>query len=213
MASSIDVNENDFYFSVENPYGPLEFKEKGSRFISFIYPVRTADEAKKKINHLKKRYHNATHVCYAFRVGEGKEDSFRYQDDGEPGNTAGLPIYYAIKSAEYFNVLVVVIRYFGGTKLGTGGLARAYGRSARLIVEASDKVKEWTTEEVVLTYPFDSTGDVMRIVKDFSLAILSQDYIEDGIKMRLMIPVSKKNDLKRLIIDKSRGRAQFLSEL
>lgn len=213
MASSIDVNENDFYFSVKNPCGPLEFKEKGSRFISFIYPVRTADEVQKKISHLKKRYHNATHVCYAFRVGEGKEDSFRYHDDGEPGSTAGLPIYNAIKSAEYFNVLVVVVRYFGGTKLGTGGLARAYGRSARLIVEASEKVKEWTTEEIVLTYPFDSTGDVMRIVKDFSLTIVTQDYLEEGIKMKLMIPVSKKNDLKRLIINQSSGRAQFLPDL
>jgi uncharacterized YigZ family protein len=210
MASSIDTNENDSYYSVKDPYGPLEFKEKGSRFISFIYPVRTADEAQKKLSRLKKRYHNATHVCYAFRVGQGKEDSFRYNDDGEPSNTAGLPIYNAIKSAEYFNVLVVVVRYFGGTKLGTGGLARAYGRSARLIIEASEKVKEWTTEEVVITYPFESTGNVMRIVKDFSLTILTQDYIEDGIKMKLMIPVSKKNDLKRLIMDRSSGRAQFL---
>ena len=170
MDSFIENNEDDFYFSVKVPYGPIEFKEKGSRFISFIYPVRTADEAQKKINQLKKEYHNATHVCYAFRLGEGKEDSFRYNDDGEPGNTAGLPIYNSIRNAEYFNVLVAVVRYFGGTKLGTGGLARAYSKSARLIIKASENVKEWRTEEIVITYPFDSTGDVMRIVKDFRLA-------------------------------------------
>ncbi|MFC1863881.1 IMPACT family protein [Thermodesulfobacteriota bacterium] len=210
MTSLEGTNEDDSYFTVGSPCGPIEFKEKGSRFISFIYPVRSTDEIQKRLKYLRKKYHNATHVCYAFRLGEGMEDSFRYIDDGEPGNTAGLPIYNEIRNAEYFNILVAVVRYFGGTKLGTGGLARAYGQSARLIVEASEKVKEWVTEEVDLSYPFDSTGDVMKIVKDFSLSIISQYYLEDGIQIKLVVPASKKKDLKRLLTDNSRGRVHFL---
>ncbi|MBN2063062.1 MAG: YigZ family protein [Deltaproteobacteria bacterium] len=204
-----DQREPEQFFTIREPAGPVEIKEKDSRFISFIHPIETKGDAESILNRLRKEFHDSTHICFAYRLGQGKEDSFRYNDDGEPSGTAGIPIYNEIKSAEYFNVLIAVVRYFGGTKLGTGGLARAYGRSAGRAVEKSEKITVWKTREFACFYPYDFTGDIMHAVNNFSLKILSQEYINDGVIAKFLVPVARFNEVKRILMDKSGGRIRF----
>ncbi|MEX0599035.1 MAG: YigZ family protein, partial [Rhodothermales bacterium] len=128
----------DAYKSIRGP-AAAEMKVRGSRFIGEAIPVRDEEEAALRIDEVKRREHAATHHCTAYRLGpEG--DVFRYNDDGEPGGTAGPPILRQIESRDLTDILVVVTRYFGGTQLGTGGLARAYGEAAEQALEAADVV-------------------------------------------------------------------------
>ncbi|MDZ7795955.1 MAG: YigZ family protein [Candidatus Marinimicrobia bacterium] len=122
---------------------------KGSKFLGFAYPLENEEEVNTILASLRKKYYDATHHCYAWQVGYGKDMRFRYHDDGEPSGTAGKPIYMAVTHRELTNILVVSVRYFGGTKLGTGGLARAYGQSASL---ALDKAKTITVEKGIVLH-------------------------------------------------------------
>ncbi len=194
------------FLTVDRDYGPEEFKEKGSRFISFLFPVKTRQEAESAVAGLWKKFHDATHVCYAFRLGEGSERYFRYNDDGEPGGTAGRPIYDEIRSKDYYNVLAAVVRYYGGTKLGTGGLVRAYGKGARMILDLSLPVTVQVKRDVMVAFPYDFTGDMMYIVNHFSLEIVSQEYSPDGANMGLAVPVGILDDVARMVTEKSFGK-------
>ena len=196
----------EIYYTVDRSYGPEEIKEKGSRFISYLYPVETKEAVDGFIGALRKKYYDATHVCFAFRLGKGEEQCIRYNDDGEPSGTAGLPIYNEIRSKDYFNVLTAVVRYFGGIKLGTGGLTRAYGQAAWKVLEISAKVTIHIKQKVSLSFPFNFTGEIMQIVNRFSLDILKQEYSADGIHMQLDVPVGKIDDITKLIIERSNGK-------
>ncbi|MCP4154955.1 MAG: hypothetical protein GY757_44945 [bacterium] len=201
------------YLTIDKEYGPEEFKEKGSRFVSYLYPADSKETADTILAAMRKKFYDSTHVCFAYRLGHGKEDYFRFNDDGEPSGTAGLPIYNEIKSKKYFNVLVAVVRYYGGTKLGTGGLTRAYGQSAKMVLEVSGEVIIHLKKRLSVSFPFDFTGEIMQVVNRFGLDIVNQEYSAEGIDMLLDIPVIKVEDVAKQIIERSGGKIKIKEEV
>lgn len=165
--------EKDTYKTIVKPSTETLFKEKGSKFYGYAFPVTSEDQAKEHIEQLKKTHHNARHWCYAWQLGKSY-DNYRANDDGEPSNSAGMPIYGQLQSFDVTNVLVVVVRYFGGTKLGVGGLIQAYKTSAQLALEASKIVERTIDEEFLITFEYPEMNIVMRIIKDESLSIENQ---------------------------------------
>ncbi|MCU0286787.1 MAG: YigZ family protein [Acidobacteria bacterium] len=196
----------EFFYTIDKIYGPEEIKEKGSRFIAYLYPVDTKETVDTFINLLWKNYYDATHVCFACRLGKGEEQYVRCNDDGEPSGTAGLPIYHEIKSKDYFNVLAAVIRYYGGVKLGTGGLTRAYSQAARKVLDLTAKITIQIKQKISLSFPFNFTGEIMQIVNRFSIYILKQEYSADGIRMELDVPIGKVEEIKKQLIERSSGK-------
>ncbi|MFT7031565.1 MAG: putative YigZ family protein [Cyclobacteriaceae bacterium] len=174
------------------------YKEKGSKFISYAYPVQNQIEIKKKINFLKKQYYDARHHCFAFMVQENDLSIVRANDDGEPGHSAGDPILGQIKSFGLKNVLVVVIRYFGGTKLGVSGLIHAYKTAAEEALLNANIVTIIVKRDVEIIYPYDKTNDVMRISSEFEIEIIDQ-YFEQECKIIGKILPSKYEALKSKI--------------
>lgn len=155
------------------------YKEKGSKFIAYAYHVESIDDVKNRISELKKRYFDARHHCFAHIIENGNQPLIRANDDGEPGHSAGDPILGQIRSFELTNTLVVVVRYFGGTKLGVSGLIHAYKTAAE---EALQNCQIKTVEiktKFGLNYPYDKTNEVMRITSDFGVEVLNQEFQED----------------------------------
>lgn len=152
-------------------------REKGSKFFGYAYPVRTENEVKDQLAALRKTYFDATHHCYAYILGKDKS-IFRANDDGEPSNSAGTPILGQIRSRNLTNVLVVVVRYFGGTKLGVGGLVQAYKESAAQALDAAQVVEELVMTTVQFRFGYEQLSLAMRIVKDLEMTILEQDFQE-----------------------------------
>ena len=169
------------------------YKEKGSKFLAFAFPVDHTEDVKTKLEYLRKKYHDARHHCYAYRLGI-KPEEFRYNDDGEPSGTAGKPIYGQIVSNGLTNILIVVVRYFGGIKLGTGGLIRAYKAAAKDAIERAALVQKTVTEEIHLSFPYERLNDIMKIIKEEDLAIQRQDFRE-RCEIVVLIRRSEKNKL------------------
>jgi uncharacterized YigZ family protein len=153
------------------------FKEKGSKFLAFAYPVTNEGDVKEKLELLRKKYFDARHHCYAYMIGES-ETRFRANDDGEPNHSAGDPILGQIRSKGITNVLIVVVRYFGGVKLGVGGLIAAYKTAAETALKNSKIVEQDIATFHKLEYASADTGVVMKLVKDFDLKILSRNFGE-----------------------------------
>ncbi|MEQ8302486.1 MAG: YigZ family protein [Cyclobacteriaceae bacterium] len=153
------------------------YKEKGSRFLSFCFPVANQEDIKVNLEKLRKKYYDARHHCYAWMLGSELTE-YRANDDGEPNHSAGDPILGQIKSKGLTNVLIVVVRYFGGTKLGVGGLINAYRTAAEDALSKVEVIKKDLTEPVTIHYDYDQTADILRLVKEFDLPILSQDFGE-----------------------------------
>lgn len=151
------------------------YKEKMSKFISFAVPVKTADEAKEVVKRYQNEYHDARHVCWAYMLGPQRAE-WQSNDNGEPSGTAGKPILGQINSFGLTDVVVVVVRYFGGIKLGTSGLIVAYREAARLALEAADKVECHDMREIHITFPYIVMNEVMKIIKGGNLDILSQQF-------------------------------------
>lgn len=149
------------------------YKEKGSRFISFAMPVSSTEDVKAKLQGLKKNYYDARHICYAYVLGKNGT-VFRSNDDGEPSGTAGKPILGQINSKDLTNVLVVVVRYFGGILLGTGGLVIAYREAAADAIQNNKIVSRLVESNIAIQFSYERMNDVMRIVKENSLTITSQ---------------------------------------
>lgn len=174
------------------------FSEKRSRFISYAIPVRTVDEVKEWIAKYRKEYYDARHVCWAYMLGSERKE-FRANDDGEPSSTAGKPILGQINSNELTDILIVVIRYFGGIELGTSGLIVAY-RTAAAEAIATATIEERTVDEdinVAFEYPF--LNDVMKIVKDMCPQVVSQTF-EMTCEMTLRIRKSEAEVLKNRLL-------------
>lgn len=165
--------ENDVYKTILIPSEETLFKEKGSKFFGYTFPVLTEDDVKECLDELRKKHHSARHFCYAYQLGIEKI-KFRVNDDGEPNNSAGLPIYGQIQSFEVTNVLIVSVRYFGGTKLGVGGLISAYKTSAQMALQASDILEKTINIDYRLTFNYDLMNAVMRVVKERNLNIIAQ---------------------------------------
>lgn len=187
-----DISENDTYKTIEVANGDALFKEKGSKFIGYVFPIENEEEVKLHMEELKKKHHAARHWCYAWQLGVD-EKSYRVNDDGEPNNSAGNPIYGQILSKDLTNVLVVVVRYFGGTKLGVGGLINAYKTTAKLILEEAEIVNKTVNVTFQLTFEYQDMDKVMRIVKDNNLEILDQKM---NLNCLFLIAVRKNNSAK-----------------
>lgn len=168
---------NDTYKSIASSSEGL-FKDNGSRFIAFAYPVETESEVKDIVDRLKKEYHDARHHCYAYRLGL-TGDKFRANDDGEPSGSAGRPILGQIDSAGLSDILVVVVRYFGGIKLGIPGLIRAYKTSTLDALEQAQVVEKIAGESYRIRFPYENMQKVMKVIKDLSLPQKDQDFGND----------------------------------
>jgi uncharacterized YigZ family protein len=153
------------------------YREKASKFIAIALPVNDEEDVKQKLEGLRKSYHDANHHCYAYRIGNDP-NRFRFNDDGEPSGSAGRPIYGQILSKDLWDVLVVVIRYFGGTKLGIPGLIHAYKTAAREALDEADVIGKTLTSSLMVHFDFPRMNDVMRILKEESVKIANQDFQE-----------------------------------
>lgn len=187
---------DDTYKTVE---GPAEgyITEKKSKFLSFIFPIKSAGEVKEIVDAHRKKYYDARHVCWAYMLGWEREE-YRVNDDGEPSGTAGRPILGQINSAELTDVLILVIRYFGGTLLGTGGLIKAYKEAAADAI-ANATVVEKTVDEVIgIHFDYILLNDVMRVLKQFESVQWTQDFRETC-RMTLKIRRSLSTQLKEML--------------
>ncbi len=175
---------DDTYKTVE---GPAEgyINEKKSKFISFVYPVKDVDEVKAIVDELHDKYHDARHVCWAYMLGWEREE-FRANDDGEPSGTAGRPILGQINSAELTDVLIAVVRYFGGTLLGTGGLIKAYKEAAADAIANAEVVEQTVDDFINIHFEYPLLNEVMRVLKQFDSVQWTQDFTETC-RMRLQI--------------------------
>lgn len=167
---------SDTYLTIQDKSEGI-YTEKRSKFLAFAHPVETIDEIKDLLTDYKKKYYDARHVCYAYMLGPERTD-FRANDDGEPSSTAGKPILGQINSRELTNILVVVIRYFGGVKLGTSGLIVAYREAAEEALSAATVIEKTIEETVTFTFPYVMMNSVMRVVKELNPRIVEQKYDE-----------------------------------
>ena len=154
------------------------YTEKRSKFIAMALPVRTLDEIKEHLEKYQKQYYDARHVCYAYMLGHERKD-FRANDNGEPSGTAGKPILGQINSNELTDILVVVVRYFGGIKLGTSGLIQAYKAAAAEAIAVAEVIEKTVDDEVEIAFEYPFMNDVMRIVKEEEPQLVSQSYDMD----------------------------------
>ena len=177
------------------------YKEKGSRFLSFAYPVDNGEAIRDRLEALRREYFDARHHCYAWMLGADKK-LFRAVDDGEPSHTAGDPILGQIRSHDLTNILIVVVRYFGGIKLGVGGLISAYREAASDALRQAMIIEEEVTTQLVVAYPYGKTPEIMRMIKDFHLSVIAQSYEE---RCKLSARLSLKN------MEGALARIQFLN--
>ena len=168
----------DTYKTIAAPVEEVIFKEKSSKFLGYAFPVTSEEEIKAHLEAVKKAHFSARHWCYAWQLGYGRHQRYRANDDGEPNNTAGIPIYGQIQSFELTNVLVIVVRYFGGIKLGVGGLVQAYKTTAQLTLQETEIEEKLITEELVINFDYPLMNKVMRIVKEQNLTITAQHLTE-----------------------------------
>ena len=172
------------------------FKDRGSKFLAFAYHVTNGEMIREKLEALRKEYYDARHFCYGYMLGL-RQTQFRANDDGEPGHSAGDPILGQIRSFGLTNTLVVVVRYFGGTKLGVSGLINAYKTAAAAALEQSAIVEKHIVKLLTIRYPYDSTNQVMRLVADHELTVKSQDYQEDcAIVLAVNVPMINRIESK-----------------
>ena len=183
----------DTYKTINQPTEEILFKEKNSKFFGYAFPVTTTDEVKIYIEQLKKQHFGAVHFCYAYQIGTEKIE-FRTNDDGEPSNSAGIPIYGQIQSFGLTNILIVVVRFFGGTKLGVGGLIAAYKTTAQLALENASIIEKTIDVHFKITFDYKNINTVMRIIKEKQLDIDSQK-MEENCEI---IIVSRKKNAERI---------------
>ncbi|GAA8968743.1 IMPACT family protein [Helicobacter pylori] len=181
------MNQIATYQTLKSPI-QAEFKDKGSRFLAFVYPVQTAEQVKKHVDDLRQEHHKARHWCYAYRLGvDGNQ--FRANDDGEPSGSAGRPILGQIDSFELTDVLVVVVRYFGGTLLGVPGLIHAYKTSTQMALENAQIVEKNIEKTVRIRCEYPYLNEAIRIAKNHQAEIIEQD-LQLDCRLTVRIPLA-----------------------
>lgn len=163
----------DSYKTIAAPSEEILYKEKNSKFYGYAFPINSEDEVKTLIEPLKKKHFNAVHFCYAYQTGTNPI-YFRANDDGEPSNSAGMPIYGQIQSFGVTNVLVVIVRYFGGTKLGVGGLISAYRTAAQMTLEVASIVSKTINVHFLVTFDYKNINKIIRVIKEKNIEIIAQ---------------------------------------
>jgi len=165
--------EKDTYKTIEKSPKPILYKDKNSKFYGYAFSVLNEDDVKQHLDQIKKEHHTARHWCYAYQLGI-EAITYRTNDDGEPNNSAGLPIYGQIQSFEITNVLIVIARYFGGVKLGVGGLISAYKTAAQMVLEQSNIIEKTINDNFLLSFDYKHMNTVMRIIKEKQLEVVNQ---------------------------------------
>lgn len=185
----------DSFKTIKTAVEDVIFKELGSKFINYAYPVDSEEEVELYLNQLYEKWPDATHHCYAYAIGiDGK--TFRANDDGEPSGSAGLPIYNQILSHEITNVLIVSVRYFGGTKLGVPGLVKAYKYAAQVVLEEAEIVEKFITQKVKMVFNYDQQGIVERNVERMNGEIKDKHFT-DKCMFTITVRASKMDDFIR----------------
>ena len=192
---------SDVYLTIAAPAEGI-YKEKGSKFLAFAYPVNSEEEIKAILAGLRKEYFDARHHCYAYQLGASGHQ-YRANDDGEPNHSAGDPILGQIRSAGLTNILVVVIRYFGGIKLGVSGLINAYRTAAAEAIKAAETVEKVETAPLEVLFDYEQMNIMMSLIKEYKLEMLTQDF---NITCRLVLAVRK--NLLETVLAKLEGIAR-----
>ena len=180
------MSDQEFYYTIEKT-GVAEFKDRGSKFIAYSFPIATVEDFKQRLDEVKKEHPKATHHCFAYRIGTDK-NTFRVSDDGEPSGSAGKPILGQLDSKGLTNMLVVVVRYFGGTLLGVPGLINAYKSAASMVIQVTPSVQRFIEVPYTLQYDYTQMNEVMMVVKQLNCTIIEQ---EISMFCRLKIGISK----------------------
>lgn len=184
----------DTYLTISDRIGEGYYSEKRSKFLAFSHHVETVDQIKSILSEYRKKYYDARHVCYAYVLGNDSDD-FRSNDDGEPSSTAGKPILGQINSKELTNILIIVVRYYGGVNLGTSGLITAYREAAADAISNSEIIEKLVEETISYSFTYPMMNDVMRIVKDMSPRIVSQTF-DNTCEITLAIRKSEADELR-----------------
>lgn len=186
----------DEYKSIAAPSEGL-YKESGSRFLALAFPCSTPEKALDIVAEIKKKHHDATHHCYAYRIGL-KGDVYRLNDDGEPSSTAGRPIYGEILSAGLSDILVVVVRWFGGVKLGVPGLIRAYKTAAKDAIANAESVVKTAVQPVEITFEYPQTDLILKELKKAGAEVVSKSFESECI-IKALVPVSRIESIKKIL--------------
>ncbi|MBA4135356.1 MAG: YigZ family protein [Flavobacterium sp.] len=187
MSSSVSLK--DTYQTLAEPAPEILYKEKNSKFYGYAFPVTSEEEIKIHLEQLRKQHHGAVHFCYAFQLGTDTI-YYRANDDGEPSNSAGMPIYGQIQSFGLTNVVVVVVRFFGGVKLGVGGLISAYRTAAQMVLQEAEIVEKTIDIYYKVSFDYKNMNKVMRIIKENNLEIVAQKMNES---CEIDLAIRKKN--------------------
>lgn len=188
------MEQKDEFLTIIDTPAEGFYSEKRSKFLAFAFHVTSEEEVKQYVAEFRKKYYDARHVCWAYMLGADRTD-FRANDDGEPSSTAGKPILGQINKNELTDILIIVVRYYGGVNLGTSGLIVAYRTAAAEAIANAEIVSQFVEEEVVFDFPYIMMNDVMKIIKDMSPRIISQTY-DNTCEMKLSIRKSEAPMLK-----------------
>lgn len=188
------MEQKDEFLTITDTPAEGFYSEKRSKFLAFAFHVTSEEEVKQYVVEFRKKYYDARHVCWAYMLGADRTD-FRANDDGEPSSTAGKPILGQINKNELTDILIIVVRYYGGVNLGTNGLIVAYRTAAAEAIANAEIVSQFVEEEVVFDFPYIMMNDVMKIIKDMSPRIISQTY-DNTCEMKLSIRKSEAPMLK-----------------
>jgi uncharacterized YigZ family protein len=187
----------------------IEIKIKGSKFIGQAVPCSDENDAERILADIRKKYYDATHHCFGYRVGLGTEQKFRYSDAGEPSGTAGKPIYDRIEGKELTNLIVVVTRYFGGTKLGTGGLTHAYSDAAGEVIDKAGVITAYITERLSLTVPYSDYNNIERLIHKYDGIIIDRRHTSPIPSFVIEIRKSSIDEFRERAIDITSGRIKI----
>lgn len=201
------MNRDDEYFTIDRTE-QAEIKIKGSRFIGTAFPIKNEDHAKKILEEISKKYYDATHNCYAYIVDFPPHQIIKVSDDGEPAGTAGQPILSVLQGMNLNFVGVVVTRYFGGTKLGKGGLIRAYTECTQEVLKKCPIVKKVIQKEITVSFAYDLTGAVMNTISQFGATLINSSY-DDETRLKISVRSSELEKFKRQLIDVTSGKVRL----
>lgn len=202
------ADPSDFFVTIANE-SLIENKVKGSKFLGFAFPIKSKQEAEELLEKHRKKYYDATHNCFAYSTGY-EDEIFRYSDDGEPSGTAGKPIYQAIKHFDLKNILVIVTRYFGGTKLGVGPLARAYYDAAYDCLNNAERKIEYLTQTIRINVDYSYVSSIKRLLEPISVET-KEEYLET-VTFTAKILLSKTEKLKKELIEITQGKVDLIVE-
>ena len=208
---STDPESDSSFYNIIDHQAKAEIKVKGSRFIAHADPVSSRDKCEEIISVYQKKYHNASHVCFAYRVGINDKIIHRCSDAGEPAGTAGSPIQNVITGLNLSNVIVLVIRYFGGTKLGIGGLIRAYTAATQSVLQKTEILKKEITANLHFQFSYEYVNSVLSELSAQNAGIIEQKYSEI-VELSVKVPQRRMLEIRDNLINLCAGNLQFLSE-